>query len=74
MNCRPHISSTMLFEKANISFLDQNNILYNKQFGLSHLIDYRLIQLAGNICNENKYTLGVCIDLSKAFNTVDHSR
>ena len=51
--------------------------MYNKQFGFrgGHSTDHSLIDLVDNIYNsfnENKYTLGVLIDLSKAFDTVDH--
>ena len=58
-------------------YLNQNNILYNKQFGFrgGHSTDHPLIDLVDNIYNsfnENKYTLGVFKDLSKAFDTVEH--
>ena len=58
-------------------YLNQNIILYNKQFGFKggHSTDHLLIVLVDNIYNtfnEKKYTLGVSIDLSKTFDTVDH--
>ena len=59
------------------NFLRENNILYEKQFGFqnSHSTDHAIIQLIDEISKsfeKNEYTLGVFIDLSKAFDTVDH--
>ena len=59
-------------------YLLQNNLFYEKQFGFqaSNSTEHAVIQLISQILdafNENKYTLGIFIDLSKAFDTVDHN-
>ena len=59
------------------NYLLQNNLFYEKQFGFQALNSrkHAVIQLISQILdafNENKYTLGIFIDLSKAFDTVDH--
>ena len=61
------------------SYLQENKILYSKQFCFQagHSIDHTIIQLVEQIYENfeyNKYTLGVFIDLGKAFDTVDHNK
>ena len=57
-------------------YLLQNNILYEKQYGFqaSNSTEDVVIQLISKIqdaFNENRYTLGNFLDLTKAFGTVD---
>ena len=59
-------------------YLLQNKIFYEKQFGFqaSRSTEHAVIQLINqmfDVFNENKYTLGTFIDLSKVFDTVDHN-
>ena len=55
-----------------------NSILFNKQFGFraGHSTEHALLELIDQICdsfNDKNYFLGIFVDLSKAFDTVDHS-
>ena len=60
------------------SFFSENNILYKKQFGFQkqHSTNHAIVHLVNKILKSfesNCYTLGVFIDLTKAFDTVDHN-
>ena len=57
--------------------LDSKGLLYEKQFGLqrNNSTEHSILQLTRDITDsfeKGEYTLGVFIDLSKAFDTVDH--
>ena len=59
-------------------FLVENNILYQKQFWFQnvHSTGHAFLQLVNQITeafSERKYTLWIFIDLSKAFETVNHN-
>ena len=66
-----------VFYSRLIDFLKKNEILYNYQFGFreGHSTYMALLTLIDNIVNsfeKNEYTLGVFLDFSKAFDTIDH--
>ena len=59
------------------NFLEKYNCIYNLQFGFrkGHSTNHCLFDLTENIrkaIDENKYAVGVFVDLQKAFDTVDH--
>ena len=61
-----------------LSFFNKHNLFYKYQFGFRerHGTDIALIVLIDKIMsalNEGDYVLGVVLDLSKAFDTVDHN-
>ena len=71
-----------IFERAMynrlITFLEAHLILYNKQFGFrgKHSTYMALMLLTDKLikCMENgEIVIGVFLDFSKAFNTVDHT-
>ena len=57
-------------------YLTKNNLLYCKQFGfqIGYFPEYAILQVAEQInksFEKNEFT-GAFVDLSKAFDTVDH--
>ena len=58
-------------------YLTGNNLLYWKQFGFrkGHSPEYAILQLVEQINQAfemNEFTVSVFVNLSKAFDTVDH--
>ena len=58
--------------------MNENEILNEKQFGFraGHSTEHAILELIDQVSNEfdnNNFVLGVFIDLSKAFHTVDHA-
>ena len=59
-------------------FLEKYNCIYNLQYGFrtGHSTNHCLLDLTENIrkaLDDNKYAVGVFVDLQKAFDTVDHN-
>ena len=60
------------------NYLNENEILNDKQFGFraGHSTEHAMLELIDQVSNafdNNNFVLGVFIDLSKAFDTVDHN-
>ena len=61
------------------SFLTSQNLIFSKQFGFrkghstSHALNYSVDQLTKSIASGH-HTIGIFIDLSKAFDTIDHQK
>ena len=66
-----------LFYKRLLSFIEKHSILSNNQYGFraNHSTAYAITELVESITDavdDNKYSVGVFIDLKKAFDTIDH--
>jgi retron-type reverse transcriptase len=60
-----------------IDFIEKRNIFYNKQFGFrpKHSTDHAILSIIDKIqkaIDERDYSCGIFLDLSKAFDTVNH--
>ena len=61
-----------------MTFFDKNNVLYNRQFGFrrQHSTTHALNAAITNVTaalNRNQKSLGIFIDFSKAFDTINHN-
>ena len=75
--CFSKILEKLIYKRL-FNFLSNFHILYDQQFGFrsKHSTDMALIQLVDNLSNslsEKLHSVGVFIDLSKAFDTIDHT-
>ena len=60
------------------SFLSKNNIFFDSQYGFrsKRSCERTIMEMVGHLLqakNDGKHSIGVFLDLSKAFNTLDHS-
>ena len=74
--CLSKILEKIMYNRL-YDYLVKHDILFKKQFGFQkgHSTEHALLELISEISDsfeQNKYTIGVFIDLSKAFDTVDH--
>ena len=72
----PKILERVIYNRR-YTYLADNEILFNKQFGFKagHSTGYALLDLIDQVSdslNDKSYFVGIFIDLSKAFDTVDH--
>ena len=66
-----------LIYQRTINFIEKNNILYNSQYGFrsKRSCEHAIQELVGNILdskNAKQHSCAVFLDLSKAFDTLDH--
>ena len=80
MSLLPQFSKILekLFDKRLTDFVETHNILSNSQYGFRGnrstamaLLDF--MERLGSATDNKKITLGVFVDLKKAFDTIDHS-
>ena len=66
-----------VIQRRLIKFIEDNQILSTKQFGFrpkysTELAITKLTYHVGKMAEQKKFTAGVCLDLTKAFDCIDH--
>ena len=74
--CLSTILQRIVYNRA-YDFLSKTNVLYNKQYGFrtNHSTSMAVLDFVNMISkaiDEDMYTIGIFMDLSKAFDTIDH--
>ena len=72
----PKVLECIMYDRLS-SYLTENKILFKKQFGFrsDHSTNHALLELIDQICqcfDEKNNFLGIFVDLSKAFDTINH--
>ena len=70
------ILEKLMFNRM-VEFLDKHNVLYEHQYGFrqNYSIEHALIQLSDKIAqaiDKKRFMIGIFVDLSKAFDTLNH--